>query len=224
MHILYKNQYCRAKQPITHFKSNNSPLRILYSHTLVKERDRHQGTGVALGGCNSVWELTGEAFHLPQCTDSLVYFHLYEHPRCQIKSMLSFSFQVVTKIPMIVTRRVILVLQRCNGQKSIYRTRCLLSASSLLCMLFLLQSLGGSLANTEGCSHCPEACKWSLPHAKSTREKSLREKQMYRCSIVTNTNGFWEYDAFYCSLLNSFQCLPLQAPVSEINNHQNLIW
>lgn len=54
MHILYKNPYWKAKHPIIHIKSNNSPLTILYSHTLVKERDRHQGTGVELGGFNSV--------------------------------------------------------------------------------------------------------------------------------------------------------------------------
>lgn len=59
---------------------------------------------------------------------------------------------MVTLIPMIVTCRVILVLQHRSEQKSIYRTRCLLCASSLLCVRFWLQSLGGSLASTESCS------------------------------------------------------------------------
>lgn len=74
---LIQSQRWRAKRPTMHFKSNNSPLRLSYCHTLLKDRDRHQGTGVELGGFNSVWELTGEAFHLPQRTDLPVYFHLY---------------------------------------------------------------------------------------------------------------------------------------------------
>lgn len=58
------------------FKSSNCLFRIPHSHTLVKGRAGHQGTGADLSGFKGVGELTGEAFHPPQCLDSLVDSHL----------------------------------------------------------------------------------------------------------------------------------------------------
>lgn len=71
----YKEICTRERTRICTFKPSNTLFRIPHSHTFAKGRARHQGTGADLGGFKGAAELTGRAFHPPQCPDSLVDSH-----------------------------------------------------------------------------------------------------------------------------------------------------